>query len=61
MLAETNSAADLNIKGVYLLEQREFRSAFNCFDKAIDIDPTFNAAWENRNIAFRYLQGEIHK
>lgn len=61
MLVKASSAADLNIKGMYLLEQGKFRLAFNCFDEVIDIDPTFDEAWENREIAFRYLHGEMPK
>jgi lipoprotein NlpI len=61
MLAETGSAADLNLKGLHLMGQRMFVPAFNYFDKAVDIDPTFDAAWENRSIAFRYIHGEKPK
>jgi len=49
-----------NILGCIYLELKQYQEAISCFLKAIEIDPTFKAFWNNLSIAY-YQIGEKMK
>ncbi len=53
-----NNSYAWNSKGITLNKQKEYFEAWNCFDKAIQIDPNKSHIWNNKGIALLELGKE---
>lgn len=46
------SASDLNKQGLELVKKYDFKQAYDCFTKAIELKPDFGEAYYNRALAW---------
>ena len=44
-----------NKKGLFLASKGNYTGAVECYDKAIELDPSFYPAWCNKGLALYYL------
>ena len=59
-IKETDSDALLN-QGIALLEEGQYDLSINCFNKAIEINPRYTDAYNNRGLAYGMGKGHMTK